>query len=205
MNRRQLSKLRKFLKAVVLTGSEARILMAINSGVVPLRDRRACLKSYLSLVAVVVPKTHLLKIGFRPNLKIWYLVWTLAPLLITLRDLKLQQDKLTSTLFWAFKAKTIMRNFKIYSKATKLWWPQHFIVLTLKISLKGSLQCSTRFILQIQMNRRKYNRQRPIRTSEEEVQEQISNQEGTRRKKGNRLTLLTLRRLILLSSNLRLS
>ena len=140
MNRRQLSKLRKFLKAVVLTGSEARILMAINSGVVPSRDRRACLKSYLSLAAVVVRKTHLLKIRFRPNLKIWYLVWTLAPLLITLRDLKLRQHKLTSTLFWAFKAKTIMKNFKIYFKATKLWWPQHFIVLTLKISLKGSLQ-----------------------------------------------------------------
>jgi hypothetical protein len=181
--------------------------MAISLGVVLSRDRRACLKSYLSLVAVAVPKTHLLKIRFRPNLKILYLVWTLAPLLITLKDLKLRQHKLTSTLFWAFKAKTIMRNFKIYFKATKLWWRQHFIVLTLKISLKGSLQCSTRFILQIQMNRKKYNRQRPIRISEEEEaqQKQISNQEGSRRKKGHRLTLLTLRRLILLSSNLRLS
>jgi hypothetical protein len=56
------------------------------------------------------------------------------------------------------------------------------------------------------MNRKKYNRQRPIRISVvEEVQQEIANQEGTRRKKGHRLTLLTLRRLILLSSNLRLS
>lgn len=170
--------------------------MAISLGLAHLRAKKAYLKSYHSLVAVV-QQTHLLKIRFRPNLKIWFLVWTLVLLLSTLRELKFLLYKSTSTQFWAFKARMIMRSFKIYSKATKLWWPQHFTVLTLKILQKGLLQCN-RLILWIQMNRRKHNSQRPIRISVQEVQEEITNQEGTKRKKVHRLTLLTLRRLMLL-------